>query len=279
MAGLIDTFASIWTNGFARQAARNATRISMLNAQLENNSRNFSNAAEAAKMNLGRYLQAVNNNRRLDGMANALASNTVNSLRGIDVANRSGFAASIQAAEQAGASVASAASAGVAGSVTDQVDYSTELRDSIMKQAAEDRMGQQVSDSGLRAASVVHNVVGGLDNSVMLDNFDNNRSSGIETPQPNGSLNWVRVAVDAVEMYYGMKPTETTDDAKVEQQKKNELKLADGYHEGGSSSDPANAPDDRDIGGGVSPYSYSNGWGYDNNLNDNNPDNVGLWSG
>jgi hypothetical protein len=84
------------------------------------------------------------------------------------------FSESIRSAEQAGHAAASQASAGVDGDVVDMVNTSTALRDSIVRQSIADNQDAAAYDASRRAGLVMSQMVGSLDQSVILDSLDYN---------------------------------------------------------------------------------------------------------
>lgn len=162
--------------GIGSKAFRAATdannRLRRLNVESREKVRQAGNLAESAKNNLSRWIQSVNNNRRLKAGGEALEANIVNARRGLDQAGRQGFANDIQNAEQAGRMAAGAAFSGIQGDVVDMVDFSVNLRNTIVDQAVADKQGMASYDVARRAASITSQMVGGLDNSVILDSLD-----------------------------------------------------------------------------------------------------------
>ncbi len=155
-----------------RAAVDASNRLRQLNVDSRARVRMAANAAEAGQNNLARWVQSVNNNRRLKAGGEALEANTVNARRGMDAGTRQGFSQDITAAEQAGARAASAAFSGVGGDVVDMVDLSVNLRNSIVDQAFAAQQGQAAYDTTRRAGSIMSQMVGGLDNSVIIDSLD-----------------------------------------------------------------------------------------------------------
>lgn len=151
-----------------------ANRISASNAKAGNIVRQAQNALKAAQGGLARWVQSVNNNRRLDAGAGALEANIVNYRRGRDALGREEFGQSIRRAEVAGGAAAQQAFAGVTGSVVDMVNGSTALRDSIVREDLKQRGEFLDFDAAHRAGTIMHQTVQGLDGSVILDSLDYN---------------------------------------------------------------------------------------------------------
>jgi hypothetical protein len=159
----------------ATDASINANnQISEVNARTGNKVRQASNAAAAAEGNLNRFVQSVNNNRRLKAGGDAQEALVVNAARMGDSQLAGRFSDSIRDAEQVGHAAASQAVNGVGGSVVDMVNTSTALRDSIVKQSVDDNQNAQSWDISKRAGVIASQMIGGLDSSVILDRLDYN---------------------------------------------------------------------------------------------------------
>jgi hypothetical protein len=197
----------------SRDAAKKANEIAQLNAKLGNDLTNASNAAEAAKGNLQRYMQSVNNNRRLTAMGEAESANTVNSLRTADVATTQGFSRDIAAAEQQGSAVARQAAAGLGGDTADQVNRTTALRDSITKQMYTERTGQVASDEVLRAGAIAHTAIGGLDGTIVPPSLNYNRAVAQLQSVPNQFTTQLGAVMNGVSDFFTMKWGDTTSNA------------------------------------------------------------------
>jgi hypothetical protein len=164
--------------GIGSKAFRAATeannRLRRVNVEARDKVRQAGNLAEAAQNNLSRWVQSVNNNRRLKAGGEALEAHTVNVRRGLDAAEKRQFSNDITSAEQQGRMAASAAFSGVAGDVVDMVDLSVNLRNTIVEQAFKDQQGSATYDATRRAGNIMSQMVGGLDNSVIIDSLDYN---------------------------------------------------------------------------------------------------------
>lgn len=165
--------------GWLGNASKNATArannmLSGVNAREGNAVRGRKNEAAAAQGALARFVQSVNNNRALAAGGNAQEALVVNALRQSDAMAGVSFSESIRAAEQAGHAAASQASAGVDGDVVDMVNTSTALRDSIVRQSIADNQDAAAYDASRRAGLVMSQMIGGLDQSVILDSLDYN---------------------------------------------------------------------------------------------------------
>jgi hypothetical protein len=168
--------------GAGNASAKANNLISKTNAETGNRVRAAENLAASAQGNLQRFTQSVNNNRALDAGGRALEALNVNTLRGGDANLRAGFSANIRSAEAMGHMAASAAVAGVGGSVVDSVNQSTALRDSIVKQSVADNVGSASWDESRRAGNIMSQIVGGLDSSIILDHMDYNVQTAQTSP-------------------------------------------------------------------------------------------------
>lgn len=192
-------------HGYAVRAVNEANnRLSKQNAESKNLLRQASNAAESAKGNLNRWVQSVNNQRRMDSAGEALESNTVNARRQGDQALNSSFSQSLQAAEQAGQMSASAAFAGVTGDVVDMVNTSAALRDSIVRQEFAERVDLASHDVARRAGNIMSQMVGGLDSSILLESMDYNIDIATYTPSLSSAYNFVQGAMKGMGMGAGL---------------------------------------------------------------------------
>lgn len=159
----------------ANDAVINANnQISEVNTRTGNRVRQAGNAAAAAEGNLNRFVQSVNNNRRLKAGGDAQEALVVNAARAGDAQLAGRFSDSIRDAEQVGHAAATQALNGLGGSVVDMVNTSTALRDSIVKQSVDDKQNAQAWDTSKRAGVIASQMIGGLDSSVILDRLDYN---------------------------------------------------------------------------------------------------------
>ena len=172
--------------GVGNNLAKANNAISKENAASSNSLRLYSNAATAAEDNLARFTQSVNNQRTMDAAGKTLNANTTNFLRGNDVQQSNTFAGQIDAAQQAGHSRAQQAASGVGGNVTDMVNSATALRTSIAKATADQYAKSQQQDFSQEQANVMSRMTGSLDNSIILDHLDYNKSVATVTP----TLKW-----------------------------------------------------------------------------------------
>lgn len=147
-------------------------RVRQTNADASNKVRQASNLAAAAEGNLARWTQSVNNNRRLDAGGEEIEANIVNARRQMDAGLTANFTTSIATAEQEGAAAAAQAVAGIDGSVVDMINGSVALRDSIVRQGIDKNIELTNYDTAARAGSIMSQMIGGLDGSIIMDKMD-----------------------------------------------------------------------------------------------------------
>lgn len=159
--------------------ARAARKVAGINLQVEQAEAGFNeqlqaagNNLEAQQAGLARYMQSLDNNRQLEALGEATAADLQNSAREVDFFTRGSLEDSIAAAEQTGAQLAQAAFAGQAGSTVDAINSSTALRRARARQQAEDYQGFRSYDDAQRRIRTAEQVISGLDQSIILENFD-----------------------------------------------------------------------------------------------------------
>lgn len=172
-----------WFGNMATTAQAKANnRISEANRDANNSVRVAGNAAKAASGSLDRWVQSLNNNRRLDSGAKAMESLVVNATRMNDSNVNRNLSASIRSAEQAGMQAASAAFSGVGGNAVDTINTSVALRDSIVHEQIMQTQEMASYDVARRAGNIMSQTIGGLDNTLIRENFDFQRSYAQYTP-------------------------------------------------------------------------------------------------
>lgn len=172
-------------------------------AVVKNKERLSKNAASAAMGGLARWTQSLNNQRVLRAGGSALTANEVNFRRQRDAFTRGQFSQSVQYAEQAGASAAAVGVAGTRGAVVDTINATTSLRRSMVEQATKDQQKQGSYDVGQRAGNIASQMIGGLDNSILLDNLDYNTDVGMQEAATARQQSLVKSAFQAAEMFAG----------------------------------------------------------------------------
>ena len=165
-------FTQLDANKTSKIKALTDNEIAEANAKARNDTRRGSAAVEGAQTRLQNWVQAQNNKRHLIEAGEALESAQVNISRATDSKVRGDFAASIAAAEQAGASAAAVANSGVGGAVTDMINTSTALRDGIMAQQSQEQFDKGMYDTTRKIGSIASQMIGGLDESLLMNKFD-----------------------------------------------------------------------------------------------------------
>lgn len=186
MTDFVSSFLGLFSMQGAQAEAEINTRLSKVRADANNTVRQASNVAAAAQGSLARFIQSVNNNRRLKAGGQALEANVVNFLRSDDQLLKQGLSLSVQEAEQAGAAAAAAAVNGIGGSVVDDVNLSTNLRAALIEDGLKDMRSTEAYDTSRRAGSIMSQMVGSLDQSLILDAIDYNQDVAQITARPGG---------------------------------------------------------------------------------------------
>ena len=199
-------FSQFDANKTAKVKAKTDNEIAEANAKARNDTRRGDAAVEGAQTRLQNWVQAQNNKRHLIEAGEALESAQVNISRATDSKVRGDFAASIAAAEQAGASAAAIANSGVGGAVTDMINTSTALRDGIMAQQSQEQFDKGMYDTGRKIGSIASQMVGGLDQSLLLDKFDFGRDVAQTTHyQDRTAAILIGAAATGAQLYSGYK--------------------------------------------------------------------------
>lgn len=178
----VDAANGMLQGGVGRATAKANNRISRVNTETSNKTREYKNAAAAATTNLQRWQQSLNNQRTLEAGGQQLESNTTNYLRSTDARSYDDINRAIGDAETLGAQAAAAGVVGAVGGVTDMIDVSTRLRSGIIEEGAKTLQGQASYDNAKRAGMIYSQTVQGLDSSLILDTFDYAIDYAQETP-------------------------------------------------------------------------------------------------
>lgn len=174
------------------------TRMSREQAKNTNKIRGATNEFKAAEGHMARWAQAVNNSRRLDAGASSLESAVVNYQRQAGARTTQRFSDSIREAEAMGAAAARQGASGVTGAVSDAVNGSVALRDSIARQQARDFEGMASFDQRRRQASIMSEMIGGLDQSLIFDALDYNTDVGQVQTGPSPFMAGLTAAAPAL---------------------------------------------------------------------------------
>lgn len=202
-------FGGFFGSGAVNAVTRANNSISATNAKAGNDTRDVSNLATAAKGNLQRFAQSVNNNRILKQAGSAQEALVVNYLRGRDTQDAKNFSGDIQNAEQAGHAAASAAVSGVDGNVVDMVNYSTALRNSIVAGQVDKNQSQQAFDESKRAGNIASQMVQSLDSSLILDHLDYNVDYAQNKPEQSKFSQTLNGFFQGAQ-WYSQRPTGTS---------------------------------------------------------------------
>lgn len=176
------------------EIAKINTHLSEVQARTSNSIRMSQNEIVASRNTLARFMQSLNNNKRLKAGGEALDAATTNYLRENDALIHASFGDQIRYMEQAGAAHASQAASGVTGNVADMVNGATALRNSQIQQRFEDANASRASDEQKRAAGIHQQMVDGLDSSVIFDHLDYSQDFSTKYIAPN----WLGGALSAL---------------------------------------------------------------------------------
>jgi hypothetical protein len=183
-------FAAAAVNGWlgnqvGKAQAQIDTRLSAVNATASNQVRRAKNTETAAHNGLARYVQSVNNNRLLDDGGDAYTANLVSGWKFLDSATNQSFLNDVRNMEEVGAAVASQAAVGAGGQVTDMINSTTALRASISKELAQQSVDSARYDITARSQSIMSQMVGGMDGSLIIDQLDESKSVAQKTYAPS----------------------------------------------------------------------------------------------
>jgi hypothetical protein len=186
IAGLVTSIYGMVSGAQAAKAeAKSRKEIRETNAAAANTVRDGNNILGAAKGNLSRWIQSVNNNKLLASGANSLEEAEVNFRRQRDASLSGDFARQIQVQEQAGIAAASRGFSGGIG-VAAMVGASTALRGALIDQGIKNVQDQQGYDQARRVGHIQSQMIGGLDNSVILDTLDVSKNVTFDESAPTG---------------------------------------------------------------------------------------------
>lgn len=163
-------------NQVGKAQAQIDTKLSAVNAAASNQVRRSKNTEMAAHNGLARFVQSVNNNRMLDDGGDAYTANLVSGWKFLDSATNQSFLNDVRNMEEVGAAVASQAAVGAGGQVTDMINSTTALRASISKELAQQSVDSARYDVASRSQSIMSQMVGGMDSSLIIDQMDESKS-------------------------------------------------------------------------------------------------------
>lgn len=173
LAGAALSGISAYSGASVAKAQTNANnRVSAATTKASNQVRGAGNAFSAAKGELARYMQRLQNNQALEAGGEALEANLINARRQDDAMAEASFEDQLRNAEQLGQQAAAAAFAGVGGEVADTISLSTRLmQQRASAQALKSRELTQY-DATRRAGVIAQQTVRSLDQSLILDSLD-----------------------------------------------------------------------------------------------------------
>ncbi len=178
-------------------SAKADNKISEGNAKAREKVQEGQNTLQAATGNLERWMQSVNNNRRLDAGGEQLEVARRNASREADDVGRESIVTSLQRAEQQGASAAAQAFSGVGGTAADMINASTSIRDDLVKQALGEKAAYGQYDRARRAGAITSAMIGGMDSSLTFDRIDNSLNPTQKRAVPSVALAAVSGAISA----------------------------------------------------------------------------------
>ena len=146
--------------------------VSKANADAGNLVRGAKNELASAQGNLQRWVQSLQNNRKLDAGGQAMEANMVNYRRQDDLLSQGAFEQSIAEAEASGAAAAMQALSGVTGDVVDMVNGATALRHARVNERNLVRREGMAFDAAHRQGTMMSQMVQGLDSSIIVDSID-----------------------------------------------------------------------------------------------------------
>lgn len=168
-------------NQLPKAQAKIDSRLSAVNATASNQVNRAKNVERMAHNNLSRYVQAVNNNRLLDDGGDAYTANLVNGLRVMDSEVNNALLSDVRVLEEMGAASASQAAVGVGGQVVDMINSTTALRSSISRELARQSADSARYDVATRSQSIMSQMAGGLDASLIIDGLDTSQAYAQKT--------------------------------------------------------------------------------------------------
>lgn len=180
------------------------TRLSAANAKATNQVNRARNAETMARNSLSRYVQSVNNNRMLDDGGDAFTANLITSLRGLDNEVNQRLLSDVRTMEEFGAAVATQAGSGASGQVVDMINSTTALRSSISRELAQQSTDSAVYEVSQRSQSIMAQMIGGLDGSLIIDGLDTSQAFAQQRAAPtNGQAIFAGVLGTAIKAGVG----------------------------------------------------------------------------
>lgn len=172
-------------NQTAKAQAEIDSKLSVVNAAATNQVNRARNVEITARNSLSRYVQSVNNNRHLDDAGDAFTANLVNGLRSMDAEVNKSLLADVRTLEEFGAASASQAAVGAGGQVVDMINSTTALRSSISRELSRQSVDAARYDVATRSQSIMSQMAGGLDGSLIMDQLDQSRAYSQKRTAPS----------------------------------------------------------------------------------------------
>jgi phosphoenolpyruvate-protein kinase (PTS system EI component) len=187
VAAVAGIYSAVTNGQQAKEDIRSRNELRKANASAANVVREANNTKAAALGNLARWMQSVNNNRALDNAALSLEQVKTNYLRQVDSSRAGDFQRQLQMQEQSGAYVAARAYNGISGNVADMVGGSMALRQAMAEQTTAQYYQTAEYDQKRKVQALNQQLVGGLDQSLILDALDYNRNVTLEEAAPSST--------------------------------------------------------------------------------------------
>jgi hypothetical protein len=151
-----------------------------------NSNRLARNIERGAEAGLARFMQSVNNNRRLRAAGQQLAAGTQTMVRTQDNMVTTGIEQQLREAEQQGAYAANVAKSGVGGNSVDIIDITMRLKNSRQRAAVEQNNKYLNYDMAQQLSGIMPQTIEGLDNSTIRSGMDNSTNMAF-TPDRTGN--------------------------------------------------------------------------------------------
>ena len=174
-------------NQVGKAQAKIDTRLSAVNAAATNQVKRAQNLEMMARNSLSRYVQSANNNRLLDDGGDAFTANLVTGLRMMDSETNQKLLNDVSVMEEFGAASASQAAVGAGGQVVDMINSTTALRSSISRELQAQSGEKAMFEVGQRSRSIMSQMIGGMDSSLIIDSLDTGRAVAQERYAPSNA--------------------------------------------------------------------------------------------
>ena len=171
MAGIMAA-QSLEKGKLAKGQAKTDKFVAKSNTKLENMQRATDNIWKKTKGDLARFQQAKGNSIKLRAGADAVESQTTNTLRLMDDAVRGGFDRRIAASEEAGALVAASGAAGIGGGSIDMINASNTIRQQRVQEMTDRSLDTAVYDSNRNIDQTIRSTILGLDDIQFNDDIN-----------------------------------------------------------------------------------------------------------